>query len=81
MNKSVKKIPSKFVDIFDQSKIDIKVIIRDNSELTKKIDKIESVDDLRIKIEQDIFKKLTTYKKVKLIDDPMVMILKFLNRK
>jgi len=71
----------KLIDLFDQSKINIKVVIRDNSELNRKIDNIKSADDLRIKIEQDIFKQLTNYKKVKIKDSPIVSILNFINRK
>jgi len=43
---------TKFIDLFDQSKIDIKVTINNNSKLNKKINKIESVDDLELKIKQ-----------------------------
>lgn len=81
MNKIIKKIPSKFIDLFDQSKIDIKVIIDDNSKLNKKINKIKSANDLELKIKQDIFKQLTNYKKIKIKSPPIISILNFLKRK
>lgn len=72
---------SKFSNIFDQSKINIKVIIDDNSKLNKKVNNIKNVNDLELKIKQDILKQLTSYKKIKIKNPPIISILNFINRK